>query len=74
MKKKPRFKNQPYTSDQKYRVLQLLSDGKAQKEIAVETNIPHRSVENILAQLRREMNCSNNERMIKLATQSGIII
>jgi DNA-binding NarL/FixJ family response regulator len=74
MKKKRGLKSHPYTKEQKVRVLQLLSDGKAQKEIAAEISIPHRSVEHILSQLRKEMNCTNNERMIKLATQTGIII
>lgn len=68
-----RIKAPRYTKAQKLQVLQLLSDGYAQKEIAAEMKIRHRSVEKILAILRKEWNCSNNERMIKLATQQGAI-
>lgn len=55
------------------RVLQLLSDGKAQKEIAAELGIHRRTVEDILVRFRREYNSSNNEHVIKLATQKGLI-
>jgi DNA-binding NarL/FixJ family response regulator len=73
MTTKRRFNNRPYAHEQKIKVLQMLSDDKPRKEIAAVLDIPPRSVERILSQLRKSMSCSSNERLIKLAIEKNLI-
>jgi DNA-binding NarL/FixJ family response regulator len=68
-----RLKGKKYTRREKNLVLQLLSDGLTQKAIAHKMKMSQRSVEGILVRLRKELNSSSNERMIKVGIQRGII-
>jgi DNA-binding NarL/FixJ family response regulator len=62
-------------SEQEYvRVVQLLSDGLAQKQISAEMKIPQSAVEKILKKMRISYDCPSNESLIKQALLANVII
>jgi DNA-binding CsgD family transcriptional regulator len=60
-------------TDKQKRVLQLLSDGKTQKEIAGDFDVSHRQVVRWVRTLRIIFHALNNEQLIKYATKRELI-
>jgi DNA-binding NarL/FixJ family response regulator len=60
-------------TEKQQQVLQLLSDGCTQKEIACALKISHRTVEGYLEKIRKNLGYANNENVIKFATKQGLI-
>lgn len=54
-------------SEKQIQILQLLSDGSTQKEIAGKIGQSPRTVEKILRQLRISLGCVSNEQLTKKA-------
>ena len=60
-------------SEKQKQLLQLLSDGLTQKEIAGTMETPIRTIEWELSRLRKYLNCSNNEQLTKVALKGEFI-